>query len=91
MAKITPGVGGRGTVTVIERKKHPDSHFELGELRIEKAHDGSFIIKHHMRLKKQHQDSEEYMHGYRDEETHTTPDADGLVAHLRQQFGKKKE
>ena len=91
MATIKAGVGGRGTSTVIERKEHPKSHFEIGEMRIQKAHDGSFVIKHDMRLKKRHEGKgEEYMHSYREPETHTAQNPKELMAHVQKHLGGGK-
>lgn len=90
--KVSAGLGGRGTAVSIERKEHPNSHFEIGSMRVEKAHDGSFVINHRMRLKKKHEGKEEFSHGYREEETHTAADGEQLMAHIAKHFsGKKKE
>ncbi len=90
MAKVSAGIGGRGTVTSMERKSHPNSHFEIGEMRIQKAHDGSFVIKHDMRLKKKHEGKgEEYMGSYREPETHTAASKEELMAHVQKHYGGK--
>ncbi len=90
MVKLTTGVGGRGTSMSMERKPHPNSHFELGHMRIERANDGSFVINHRMRLKKKHEGKgDEYSGGYREEETHTAGDTKELMAHVKKHFGGK--
>ena len=88
--KITAGMGGRGAVTTMERTEHPNSHFEMHEMRIEKAKDGSFAIHHHMRLKKKHEGKDEFRGGYREPELHTAGDAKELAAHVLKHFGGAK-
>ncbi len=89
MSKITTGLGGRGTVTTIERKKHPKSHFEMTGMNIKKSDDGSFVIEHRTQLKKKYDNNEMYMGSYREPETHTAKDADELISHVSSHLSKK--
>ncbi len=91
MNKVSPGLGGRGTAMSIERKEHPKGHFEIGEMRIQKAHDGSFVIKHEMRLKKRHEGKEDYYGSYKEPETHTAQSKEELMKHVQKHFGGGKK
>jgi len=87
MAKVTAGIGGRGTVTSIDRKRHPKSHFEMTGMNIKRADDGSFVIEHRRQLKKKYDDSEEYIGSYREPETHTAKDESELKSHIAKYMG----
>lgn len=90
MARINPGLGGRGTVTTIERRPHPPSHFEMHEMRIQKADNGGFVVHHHLQLKKRHENKEDYMGGYKEPETHVVPNPQALMSHMKKHFGGTK-
>ena len=90
--KVSKGLGGMGAVTMAEPSMpHPNSHFEMKEMRIKKADDGSFVMEHRMELKKKHEGKSGYSHGYRDSETHTAANVKEVMAHVSQHFGGAKK
>lgn len=95
MASVKVGLGGRGTATTMEREEpHPNSHFEMKEMHIKKAHDGSFIIRHEMGLKKSAVAKpgfdNSYMSRERESETHTAAGHKELMEHMKKHFGVAK-
>ncbi len=89
--KVSPGVGGRGVAVSMERKEHPKSHFQMHRMEIEKASDGSYLMKHHVRLKAKHDKSENFYGGYKEPELHTAANADEMAAHVAKHFGAGKK
>ena len=97
--KVSKGLGGIGAVTMAEpNMPHPNHHFEMKQMNISKAHDGSFVIKHELGLKKSAMAKPGFDSGYssreRDSETHTAAGPKELIAHIKKHFGapaKKKE
>ncbi len=93
--RVKTGLGGQGVVTMAEpNEPHPNKHFEMKTMRIEKAADGSFIIHHEMGLKKSAMGKAGYDNGYmsreRNDEVHTAAGPSELVAHIKKHFGAKK-
>lgn len=90
MAKVKPGLGGKGTVMSMASAKHPDSHFEMNSMNIKKADDGSFVVEHRMQLKKKHEGKDMYHGSYREPEVHTAANEKDLMVHVGKHFGGKK-
>lgn len=90
MAKVKPGLGGKGTVMSMASTKHPDSHFEMNSMNIKKADDGSFVVEHRMQLKKKHEGKDMYHGSYREPEVHTAANGKDLMAHVGKHFGGMK-
>jgi hypothetical protein len=89
--KISPGLGGRGSVVSMEQSKpHPANHFEPDESHVRKMDDGTFSIRHEMKLKKKHQGKEGFHGSYPDPKTATAPNAAAMVANLKKHFGGGK-
>ena len=87
-AKVSPGLGGRGSVVSMEQSKpHPAGHFEPDESHVRKMDDGTFSIRHEMKLKKKHQNKEGFHGSYPDPKTATAPNAAAMVANLKKHFG----
>jgi hypothetical protein len=61
----------------------------MNSMDIEKAADGSFVMKHHLSLKKKHESKDGFHGGYREPETHTAANAKELMAHVQKHFGGK--
>ncbi len=94
MNHVKAGVGGRGTVMEMDtHKPHPASHYEIGEMRVKKAQDGSFVIHHHMQLKKRHMAKPSFETGWDarnpEPEVHTAADHKELMAHMKKHFAPK--
>ncbi len=90
MAKVTEGIGGRGSVTTIERKAHPKSHFEMTGMNIKKADDGSYVIEHRVQLKKKFDNMhDQYMGSYREPDTHTANNEAELKSHIEKHMKGK--
>lgn len=89
MNRIKAGVGGAGTEMTMESQPHPPSHFEMHRMDVEKADDGSFVMKHRMRLKKKHEGKDGFHHGYMDDKVHTAANTKELMAHMQKHFGAK--
>jgi hypothetical protein len=87
--KISKGVGGRGSVVSIERRPHPDSHFEPSEVRIRRLDDGTFNIRKEKRLKAKHDNSEGFMGSYREPEECSAGNCDEMMQKVGQHFGAK--
>lgn len=94
--KVRPGLGGMGAVTMMEPEKpHPANHYEINEMRIQKAKSGGYVIHHHMALKKKFAGKPGYQTGYEtrnpEPEMHTAADSKELMAHIKKHFGASKE
>lgn len=89
--KVEPGVGGRGVAVSIERKPHPESHFEAHEMRVEKNDDGTFNIRKHKRLKKHFENSENFTNSYREPETASAANVEEVMQHMQNHFGGGKK
>ncbi len=95
-SSVKRGLGGQGTVATMESEaQHPSSHYEMKEMHIKKADDGSFVMRHEMGLKKRHMGKPGYSQGYRSEnpepEIHTAGNVAELMAHTKKHFGGKSK
>lgn len=86
--KVEAGAGGRGSKTTIERRAHPDSHFKTRRVTVEQADDGSFVVEHSQELKREHDNSDHYLGGYREPKKYTAADHDEMMTKVAGCFGK---
>lgn len=77
-------------VRVKMERKHPESHFEPTEFHVERAGDGSFMIKKHKALKKKFAAMEGYSGRYREPETATAADLNEAQQHMAAHYGKRQ-
>ena len=82
--------GPYGVEVKIERKPHPDSHYETRSVEIEPA-SGGFIARVRRRLKTQHERSDEYFEPYREPKPMVFKTVEEATEHLKSCLGGKKE